>query len=115
MKYIAVFLILNVLLLSSVTGMANIPHGTASCCAAKMTKSCCKEQKHSSDNDCAKGNCNAMLSCTTYGFLIISPVSLSPVIIDLILKPLIPLLPASCPTTRIMTGTLRKLNNDRCM
>jgi len=83
MKYIAVFVILNVLLLSSVTGMANISHVTASCCAAEMKKDCCKQQKHSSDNDCAKGNCNAMLSCSTCGFLIISSVSLSPVISDL--------------------------------
>ena len=83
MKYIAVFLILNVLLLSSVTGMANISHRTTSCCATKMKAANCKQQKHSSDNGCAKGNCNAMLSCCTCGFLIISPISLSPVIIHL--------------------------------
>jgi hypothetical protein len=82
MKYIAVFLILNVLLLSSVTGMANISHVTASCCA-KMKKDCCKPQKHSSDNDCAKGNCNAMMSCGTCGFIVVPSVSLSPAIIHL--------------------------------
>jgi hypothetical protein len=84
MKYIAVFLVLNVLLLSSVTGMANISHVTASCCATKMKKDCCKQQKHSSDNDCAKGTCNAMMSCGTCGFIVVSSVSLSPPIIHLI-------------------------------
>ena len=74
---------MNVLLLSSVTGMANISHGKAPCCAEKMKKDCCKQQKHSSDNDCAKGNCNTMLSCSTCGFLIISPISFSAVIFDL--------------------------------
>jgi len=87
MKYITVFVILNVLLLSSATGMANISHGTASCCAAKIHTANCKQQKHTSDNDCAKGNCNAMLSCSTCGFLIISPISISPAIIDLNTQP----------------------------
>jgi hypothetical protein len=83
MKYIAVFLILNVLLLSSVTGVANISHGAASCCAAKTHAASCKQQKHSSANDCAKGNCNAMLSCGTCGFIVVQPISLSLAVIDL--------------------------------
>jgi hypothetical protein len=83
MKYIAVFLILNVLLLASVTGMANISHGTASCCTAKMKKDCCKQQKPAAGNDCAKGNCNAMLSCSTCGFLITSIIAVLPVMINL--------------------------------
>lgn len=90
MKYIAVFLILNVLLLSSVTGMANISHGTASCCTAKMKNDCCKQQKHGSDNDCAKGNCNAMLSCGTCGFVITTTVSISPIIFILSSKSIHP-------------------------
>jgi hypothetical protein len=81
MKYIAIFLILNVLLLSSVTGMANISQGTA--CAVKMGKDCCKQQKNNSDNDCAKGPCNAMLSCGTCGFIVVQSISLSPAVIDL--------------------------------
>jgi hypothetical protein len=80
MKYIAVFLILNVLLLSSFSGMANIHHGKATCCLPKIQKNCCKQQKHNSDNDCAKGNCNAMLSCGTCGFVITATVSIPPII-----------------------------------
>ena len=82
MKYIAAFLILNVLLLSSVTGMGNISHATASCCA-KIHAANCKQQKHTSDNDCAKGNCNAMMACGTCGFIVVPSVSLSPAIIHL--------------------------------
>lgn len=83
MKSIAVFLILNILLLSSITGMANIYHGKAACAASKMHKDCCKEQKQSSDNDCAKGICNVILSCGTSGFIITLPLSFSPAVIDL--------------------------------
>ncbi|WPU96432.1 hypothetical protein SNE25_12970 [Mucilaginibacter sabulilitoris] len=83
MKSIAVFLILNVLLLSSFTGMANIYHGKAACCIAKMYKDCCKHQKQNPDDNCAKGACNAMVPCGTCGFTIISSVSLSPAITDL--------------------------------
>jgi hypothetical protein len=83
MKYIAVFLILNVLLLSSVTGMANIHHGTASCCKENAHASDCKQQKHHPDDDCAKGNCNALLSCGTCGFIVIPSVSVLPAMIDL--------------------------------
>jgi hypothetical protein len=83
MKYIAVFLILNVLLLSSFSGMANIHHGKATCCLTKIQKNCCKQQKHNSDNDCAKGNCNAMLSCGTCGFVITATVSI-PLIIPIL-------------------------------
>jgi hypothetical protein len=84
MKSIAVFLILNVLLLSSFTGMANIHFGRkASCFVAKAHKDCCKQQKQNPDNNCAKGTCNAMLSCGTCGFTIIPSVSLSPAMADL--------------------------------
>jgi hypothetical protein len=80
MKSIAVFLILNILLLSSFTGTASSHYGKASCCVAKAYKGCCKQQKHSSGNDCAKGNCNAMLSCSQCGFVITASVSISPII-----------------------------------
>jgi hypothetical protein len=78
MKSIAVFIILNVLLLSSFTGMANIRYGKASCCITKMKKDCCKQSKHDFSDDCAKGNCNAMLSCGTCGFVIAASLSISP-------------------------------------
>jgi hypothetical protein len=80
MKSIAVFLILNILLLSSFTGRANSHHGKASCCITKTHKDCCKKQKQGADDDCAKGNCNAMQSCGTCGFVITAPVSISPAI-----------------------------------
>ena len=80
MKSIAVFLILNILLLSSFSGIANIHHGKASCCVTKTQKDCCKKQKQGADNDCANGNCNAMLSCGTCGFIITASVSISPTI-----------------------------------
>lgn len=83
MKYIAVFLILNILLLSSLSGIAGVQHGTASCCQQKIHKDCCKQQKQRSDNDCAKGNCNAMLSCGTCGFIINEPQVILPAVIDL--------------------------------
>ena len=83
MKSIAVFLILNMLLLSSFTGMANIHRGTASCCAVKVQKDCCGQQKKSADNDCSKGVCNAMLSCSACGFVVAVPISLSPAVIGL--------------------------------
>lgn len=80
MKFIAIFLILNILLLSSFTSMANIRHGKAACSLIKTQKDCCKQQKRSADNDCAKGNCNAMLSCRACGFVITASVSISPII-----------------------------------
>jgi hypothetical protein len=80
MKSIAVFLILNVLLLSSFTGMANIHRATAACRAAKVQKGCCTQQKKSADNDCGKGACNTMLSCGTCGFVITASVSIPPII-----------------------------------
>ena len=83
MKSLAVFLILNILFLSSFSGMANIRHEKASCCIEKTQKDCCRHQKHSSDDDCAKGNCNAMLSCGTCGFIVTQPVYFSPAVIDL--------------------------------
>jgi hypothetical protein len=83
MKYIAVFLVLNVLLLSSISGMANIRYGKATCRKQTTAQDCCRQPKHTSDNDCAKGTCNAMLSCSTCGFLMISPISLSPVMSNL--------------------------------
>lgn len=82
MKSIAVFLIMNILLLSSFTGKANIHHGKAGCCVAKTQKDCCKHQKHDSNDDCAKGNCNAMLSCGTCGFIVIASASISPAVIN---------------------------------
>jgi hypothetical protein len=80
MKSIAVFLILNILLLSSFTGTASIHHGKASCRVAKTHVANCKQQKHSAADDCSKGCCNAMLSCGTCGFVISASVSISPVI-----------------------------------
>ncbi|RWY48364.1 hypothetical protein [Mucilaginibacter gilvus] len=83
MRSIAVFLILNILLLSSMTGMANIHHVKADCCVAKMHKDCCRHQKQETKDDCAKGNCNAMLSCGTCGFILTTPISYLPAVIDL--------------------------------
>jgi hypothetical protein len=83
MKYIAVFLILNILLLSSLSGIAGIQHGTASCCKQQTHKDCCKQQKQSADNDCAKGNCNAMVSCGTCGFIINESQVVLPAVTDL--------------------------------
>ena len=83
MKSIAVFLILNILLLSSFTGIAKISHGTAACCISKVQKACCTQQKKSADNDCSKGACNMMLSCGTCGFVVALPISLPPAVIGL--------------------------------
>jgi hypothetical protein len=83
MKYIAVFLILNVLLLSAVAGKAAIQRGTATCCISKSQKDCCGQQKKSADNDCSKGPCNAMLSCGTCGFIVATSISISPAVINL--------------------------------
>jgi hypothetical protein len=80
MKSIAVFLILNILLLSSLMGTANSHRGKESCCISKTNKDCCKKQKQGADDNCAKGNCNAMLSCGTCGFVITASVSISPTI-----------------------------------
>ena len=80
MKYIAVFLILNILLLSSFTSKSNVYHGMRSCCKEQKHTANCKQQKHHSDDDCAKGNCNAMLSCGTCGFVITASISISPII-----------------------------------
>jgi len=78
MKFIAAILILNILLLSSFTGMASFHHGKASCCTGQIKKSC-EKQRHS-DNDCAKGNCNALLSCGTCGFIVAATLTISPVV-----------------------------------
>ncbi len=83
MKYLAVFLLWNILLLSSISGMANTHHKTAACCTESTHKDCRKQPKHTSDNDCQKGTCNATLCCSACGFLISQPISLSPAIIDL--------------------------------
>ena len=80
MKPIAVFLILNILLLSSFTGAVNSHPGKASCCITKMQKDSCKHPKQDSSDSCAKGNCSAMLSCGTCGFVITASVSISPAI-----------------------------------
>jgi hypothetical protein len=83
MKYLAVFLASCILLLSSVSVMASPYQGQASCCKESTHKDCCKQQKQSSDNNCAKGACNAMLSCSTCGFILSPSFSLSPAMIDL--------------------------------
>lgn len=85
MKSIAVFLTLCILFLSSFSGMTNTLHPkvAASCCKDRAHKDCRKQQKQNPDNNCAKGTCNAMLSCGTCGFTIIPSVSLSPSITDL--------------------------------
>jgi len=82
MKYIAVFLIWNMLLLSAIQGIANSHHETAMCCKQTTHHDCCNQPKRGADNDCSKGACNVMLSCGTCGFLIISSVSILPVITD---------------------------------
>jgi hypothetical protein len=82
MKYIAVFLILNVLLLSSVSGIANIHHVTAYSCKAKTHNDCCQHKK-GSDNDCAKTNCNIMMPCGACEFIIVPSEYFSPSVVDL--------------------------------
>jgi hypothetical protein len=83
MKYLAIFLASCILLLSSVSVMASPHQGQASCCKESTHKDCCKQKKQTSDNNCAKGTCNAMLSCSNFGFIPSPSVSLSPVMIDL--------------------------------
>ena len=83
MKYIAVFLIVNVLLLSSITGMANIRYGNATCCKQMTGQDCSKQSKHTSGNDCSKGTCNAILSCGICIFVVNSSVSISSTISSL--------------------------------
>ncbi|SDG12413.1 hypothetical protein [Mucilaginibacter gossypii] len=83
MKYIAVFLILNLLLLSSFSGIAGIQYGAAKCCKQKTHQDCCKQQKQKSAGDCAKGNCDAMVNCGTCSFIIVQPSSFSPAVVDL--------------------------------
>jgi len=83
MKYIAVFLATCVLLLSSVPGIANTHRGTVAYCKESGHQDCCKQQKQTSDNDCAKGTCHMMTSCSTCGFIIIQSIVVSPVMIHL--------------------------------
>lgn len=83
MKYIAVFLMVNVLLFSSFTGMANIRYENATSCKQITGQDCGKQSKHASDNDCSKGMCNAMLSCGVCIFVVNSSVSISATISSL--------------------------------
>src|SRR6184192_2467656 len=83
MKSIAVFLATCILLLSSVQGMANTHRGTGASCKESGHQDCCKQQKQTSDNNCAKGACNAMLSCSTCGFIIIQPIAVLPAMVHL--------------------------------
>ncbi|MCR8557378.1 hypothetical protein KXD93_06980 [Mucilaginibacter sp. BJC16-A38] len=83
MKYIAVFLATCILLLSSVPGMANTHRGAVAYCKGSRHQDCCKQQKQTSDNDCAKGTCHMMVSCSTCGFIIIQSITVSPVMIHL--------------------------------
>jgi hypothetical protein len=80
MKYIAVFLILNLLLLSAFTftSKAGIHHATGACCKEQKHTANCEQQKHHTDDDCTKGNCNAMPYCGTCAFVITACVSISP-------------------------------------
>jgi hypothetical protein len=82
MKSIAVFLLLNIICLSSFTGIANITRGAASCRISKSQKDCGRQKKSAGD-DCGKAGCNAMLYCGTCGFVIAPTISLSPAVIDL--------------------------------
>jgi hypothetical protein len=65
--------------------MANTLHHrvSASCCKGSPLKNHCGQQKNIPYNDCAKGTCNTMLSCSICGFLIISSIAVSPAIMDL--------------------------------
>lgn len=83
MKYIAVFIATCILLLSSVPGMANTHRGTGAYCKENRHKDCCKQQKQTSDSDCAKDTCNVLLSCSTCGFIIIQPIAVLPVMAHL--------------------------------
>lgn len=80
MKFIAVLLMLNISLLFSFSSMANVQQGKTSCCKLKTDKGCCKQQNQKSDHNCAKRNCNAMLSCWGCGFIVTDLISFSPAI-----------------------------------
>jgi hypothetical protein len=56
---------------------------SVSSCKERAHKDCCEHKKQSPDNNCAKGTCNAMLSCGTCGFTITPSVSLLLSITDL--------------------------------
>ena len=85
MKYIAVFLATCILFLSPVPGSASGLHHEVSAfsCKKGLTKDHCGDQKNIPCNDCAKGACNAMMSCSTCGFVMSSSIVVSPAMIDL--------------------------------
>jgi hypothetical protein len=85
MKYIAVFLATCILFLSPVPGNANGLHHqvSASCFKKSSPTDHCGGQKHIPCNDCSKGTCNTMMSCSTGGFLMSSSIVVSPVMLDL--------------------------------
>src|SRR5258707_15607262 len=85
MKYIAFFLISCLLFLSPVPGSASGLHHEvpASCFKKSLAKDHCGDQKNIPCNDCAKGTCNAMTSCSAIGFLMSSSIVVSPAMIDL--------------------------------
>jgi hypothetical protein len=84
MKYITVFLILN-LLLSPFSGMANIMSHRAAVvsCKENMHKDIRQNQRHSENNDCTNNSCHAMLSCGICGFIKAPAGFLSPAMVDL--------------------------------
>lgn len=83
MKSIAVFLATCIILLSSVQGIANTHRGTGAYCKESRHQDCRKQQKQTSDNDCAKSTCNMMMSCGTCGFVITQSIAISPAMLHL--------------------------------
>jgi len=93
MKVIAFFMVFCMFFLSSIPGRGNIVQTSIkeNCCH-KMTKNtpCNSNQK----DDCSRGVCNTMLSCSTCGFLQTEPVRI---------KTIVPVL-KECPVTRYLVG-----------
>jgi hypothetical protein len=79
MKTIAVFMAACILFLSAFSGIAIIPM-KENCCPRMMHQDACGHDKNGTKDCCNKGMCGMMLSCSSCGFLIVHPFSLSPVI-----------------------------------
>lgn len=93
MKVVAFLLVFCMFFLFSIPGRANIIQtSTKENCCHKASKNipCGSNQK----DDCSKGVCNTMLSCSTCGFLKIEPVRIKAIITIL----------NDCPVTPYLIG-----------
>lgn len=68
------------MLLSSFSRVVNaMPSQAASaCCKENKLQDHCQDQRRAENKDCTKNSCNVLLSCGTCGFLVISPMTISP-------------------------------------